>query len=89
VYAGNCGTGFNSGLLKELHERFRVYFTYSSPFREKVKMKNKEVQWMEPKLVCEVKFTEWTEDGSMRHPVFLGMRKDKGAKEVQREMRRG
>jgi bifunctional non-homologous end joining protein LigD len=42
--------------------------------------------WVKPELVCQVKFTEWTEDESLRHPVFLGLRKDKPATEVVREV---
>jgi bifunctional non-homologous end joining protein LigD len=41
--------------------------------------------WVEPKLVCQVRFTEWTDDGNLRHPVFLGLREDKAASEVVRE----
>ena len=42
-------------------------------------------RWVEPRLVCQVKFTEWTRDGKLRHPVFLGLREDKAAREVGRE----
>ena len=48
----------------------------------------KKCTWIKPSLVCQVKFTEWTEDASLRHPVFLGLRKDKAAKEVIREVPR-
>ena len=46
------------------------------------------VQWVEPRLICEVKFSEWTADGRMRHPVFLGLREDKSPQEVRREQSR-
>ena len=45
----------------------------------------KDVTWVKPELVCQVQFTEWTEEGSLRHPVFLGLRRDKPAKDVVRE----
>ena len=45
----------------------------------------KRCHWVEPKLVCQVRFTEWTHDGKLRHPVFLGLREDKAAREVTRE----
>jgi bifunctional non-homologous end joining protein LigD len=45
----------------------------------------KQCTWLKPQLVCQIKFTEWTEDGSIRHPVFLGFRDDKSAREVRRE----
>jgi bifunctional non-homologous end joining protein LigD len=96
-YCGNCGTGFNASALKELYEKFESYFIDSPPKElagEMPKQKSKwaamrgntAVQWMKPKFVCEVKFTEWTGDGSMRHPVYLGLRKDKAPAEVVREL---
>jgi bifunctional non-homologous end joining protein LigD len=45
----------------------------------------REVTWVRPELVAQVQFTEWTGDGSLRHPVFLGLRDDKDAKDVRRE----
>ena len=45
----------------------------------------REVTWVKPDLVCQVRFTEWTDDGLLRHPVFLGLRRDKSAREVVRE----
>lgn len=47
---------------------------------------NAPVKWVEPRLVCEVKFQEWTEDGRMRHPIYLGRREDKPATDVKREI---
>ncbi len=81
IYIGNCGTGFSDNLLKELYTKFKKYFIARSPFSEKINLNN--VQWMKPALVCQVKFTEWTQDGHLRHPVFLGLRIDKNADEVQ------
>lgn len=84
-YVGKCGTGFDEKALAELYGKFKPLFTNKSPFKQKVSVPNK-VQWLKPKLVCQVKFTEWTNEGSMRHPVFLGLRKDKKAEEVKREI---
>ncbi len=84
-YIGHCGTGFDEKTLKDLYQKFKPLFTSKSPFREKVRLNGK-AQWLKPKLVCQVKFTEWTQDGSMRHPVFLGLRKDKKATDVRREI---
>lgn len=80
-YIGNCGTGFDEDTLKELHSKFRLLFTDTSPFKEKIKLIGK-VQWLKPEIVCQVKFSEWTEDGHLRHPVYLGLRVDKHAKDV-------
>jgi bifunctional non-homologous end joining protein LigD len=58
--------------------------TGKKPFDQKVKYES-ETTWLVPKLVGEVKFTEWTRDGEMRHPAFLGLRADKKALDVTRE----
>lgn len=84
-YVGNCGTGFNYASLKEVYEKLHPLFTRTSPFNKRI-AGTADVQWVKPKLVCQVKFTEWTGEGSMRHPVFLGLRKDKKATEVIREI---
>jgi bifunctional non-homologous end joining protein LigD len=83
-YIGHCGTGFDSALLKELYHKFKPLFTPESPFKQRIKVNNT-VQWLKPELVCQVKFTEWTKDNNLRHPVFLGLRTDKKASEVTRE----
>lgn len=80
-YIGNCGTGFTEKVLKELYDKFKPYFTKSLSFKEKIKGFGK-IQWIKPHFVCEVKFTEKTQDGILRHPVFLGLRIDKEAKDV-------
>ena len=84
IYCGNCGTGFNEATLKELYGKLEPIFISSSPFSEKINVPGK-VQWVKPKFVCQVKFSEWTLDGSMRHPVFLGLRIDKKPAEAIRE----
>jgi bifunctional non-homologous end joining protein LigD len=87
-YIGNAGTGFSDAALKELYMKFKPYFASNSPFEEKVKAKGK-IQWLKPHFVCEVKFTEWTQDMHMRHPVYLGLRDDKKPQEVVPEIPKG
>jgi bifunctional non-homologous end joining protein LigD len=84
VYIGHTGGGFNQQSLEDLHAKLRPLEQRRSPFREPPKT-NTPVHWVEPKLVCEVKFQEWTRDGRMRQPIFLGLRPDKQAAEVVRE----
>ncbi|MES2411925.1 MAG: DNA ligase D [Bacteroidota bacterium] len=83
-FIGKCGTGFTDASLKELYNQFKSHFTDVSPVSEKIKMRDK-IQWLEPVIVCQVKFTEWTQDKHLRHPVYLGLRMDKKAKEVKSE----
>jgi bifunctional non-homologous end joining protein LigD len=84
VYAGHVGTGFNAAALKSIYEEMQPLRTDKNPFGQRVKHEN-ETTWLVPKLVGEVKFTEWTSDGEMRHPSFLGLRTDKAALDVIRE----
>ena len=81
-YLGNCGTGFTEQTLKEVYRQLKPNFTATSPFEEKLKIPG-QMQWLRPKVVCQVRFSEWTEGRHMRHPVFIGLRIDKEAKEVQ------
>ena len=85
TYAGNCGSGFNDALQRELLEAFQPYVREKSPFEKKINLKGRKPTWLEPELICEVKFSEWTSSGSMRHPVFKGMRQDKIPVEIQPE----
>lgn len=80
-FIGKCGTGFNDDSLKELYNSLQPYFTNTSPVSEKTGLRDT-IQWIEPKLVCQVKFTEWTDDMHLRHPVYLGLRMDKKPSEV-------
>lgn len=75
-YAGHTGSGFDDKLLKEIYSKLEPLITDKSPFDEKVKT-NMPVKWVEPNYICEVKFTEWTKDGKLRHPIFIRMRYDK------------
>ena len=76
TYAGHTGSGFDTGLLKEVSAKLQPLIVEKSPFEERVKT-NMPVTWVEPKYVCEIKFSEWTNDGKLRHPIFLRLREDK------------
>jgi bifunctional non-homologous end joining protein LigD len=80
-YIGNCGTGFNEKGLKELFDKMHPLETKDRPFPEKVHQRSP-VTWLKPKLVCEVVYSEWTEDGHLRHPVYKGLRIDKNTENV-------
>ena len=80
-YIGHTGSGFNQQSLKEMWDLLQPLKQTKSPFDEKVKT-NMPVTWVKPKLVCEIKFTEVTRDGMLRHPIFLHLRNDKPVKEV-------
>ena len=84
VYAGHVGTGFDQAALKSIYGTMQPLRTDKKPFDQKVKYENA-TTWLIPKLVGEVKFTEWTSEAEMRHPVFLGLRTDKRALDVIRE----
>jgi len=83
-YVGRAGTGFNREMLKSLHALMVPLITTVKPVAEKVP-DAANTTWIKPKLIGEVKFTEWTAKGEMRHPVFLGLRTDKKATNVIRE----
>ena len=80
-YIGHVGTGFSHETLEDLHKKIIKLKTAKSPFGKKVK-DEAVTTWVKPQLVAEVKFTEWTSSGEMRHPVYLGLRADKQAKDV-------
>jgi bifunctional non-homologous end joining protein LigD len=84
-YAGKVGTGFDTETLHELGAQLRGLARRDPGFSEPQTIKERGVTWVEPKLVAEVGFTEWTRDGRLRHPRFLGLRDDKSAQEVVRE----
>ena len=81
IYIGHVGTGFSHATLEQLHVKLSKLQTPSSPFAARVK-DEAVTTWVKPRLVAEVKFTEWTSAGEMRHPVFLGLREDKRAEDV-------
>lgn len=84
VYIGHCGTGFDEEYLARLKKKMDALIAPRSPFRTEP-MTNAAPTWIRPELVCEIKFSGWTKDGQMRHPVFVGLRDDKDPLEVTRE----
>jgi len=75
-YVAHVGGGFNQRTLAQIHELMQPLKTKESPFVD-VPKTNEPVQWLKPRLVTEVKFSEWTADRRLRHPVFIGLREDK------------
>jgi bifunctional non-homologous end joining protein LigD len=85
VYAGKVGTGFSQSVLRDLHARLSRIERDDTPCTRGSSIPRKAVHWAEPRLVAEVAFTEWTRDGQLRHPRYLGLRTDKKADDVVRE----
>ena len=88
-WVGNVGTGFTERTLDELLDRLRPLECSESPLAEVPKMprvRKSDVVWVEPELVVQVQFAEWTHDGHLRAPAFLGVRDDKRPEEVRREV---
>lgn len=96
-FAGKLGTGFNGKTLKMLYSRLSKLAMDTCPFANLPERKQgrweqnitpaemRRCHWVKPELVCQVKFSEWTRDGKLRQPVFLGLREDKAPKDVVRE----
>ncbi|HEX6048155.1 MAG TPA: DNA ligase D [Gemmatimonadaceae bacterium] len=84
VYVGHTGGGFTRASLADMARRLRRLERKSSPFSTAVRT-NEKAHWVRPEIVVEVKFNEWTDDGRLRIPIFLGVRDDKDAREVTRE----
>lgn len=84
IYAGKVGTGFTDKDLDELSGLFRKRERKTSPFKNPPKEKDL-ASWITPDLVCQVKFEEWTKDGKLRQPAYLGLREDKDPEDVRRE----
>lgn len=97
LYAGKVGTGFNASLLASLHGRFMRQTRTTCPFADLPSVRRSrfgtgmgpaemaKVTWIKPSIVAQVRFAEWTDEAQLRQPVFLGLRKDKPAKQVRRE----
>jgi bifunctional non-homologous end joining protein LigD len=86
-YAGKVGTGFTIETLEQLRRRLDRLERREPPFSNPPRgAEARGVHWVEPKLVAEVAFTEWTRDGHLRHPTFKGLREDKDPREVVREV---
>ena len=84
AYAGKVGTGFTGSVAVSLRKRLDKLRVTDSPFQGRP-LGGKEARWVKPVMVAEVEFTEWTDDGRLRHPSFKGLREDKAASEVVRE----
>ena len=84
-YAGKVGTGFDQATLSSLGRRMRSLARDTSPFADPASIRERDVTWIDPELVAQLGFTEWTKAGRLRHPRFLGLRDDKPATEVVRE----
>jgi len=97
VFAGKVGTGFTTEWLLVLHKKFRAEGRSDCPFVDLPSKQNgqwvqgitpsmmRKMHWVKPVFVCEIKFAEWTRDGKLRAPVFLGLREDKKASDVVRD----
>jgi len=83
-YAGKVGTGYDRPTLELLHRRLAPLHRATSPFSAGP-VPTRDIQWVTPRLVGEIGFSEWTSAGLLRHPRFLGLREDKPAREVRRE----
>ena len=87
-WAGNVGTGFDDAEIDRLLGKLRPLRRETSPLADPPKMprvRRGDVVWVEPELVAEIRFAEWTHDGRLRAPVYLGLREDKEAEDVHRE----
>jgi len=83
-YVGHTGGGFNRESLREMYEQLSRIEQQESPFANTPRT-NERAHWVKPRVVVEVKFAEWTSDGRLRQPIFLGTRDDKNAMDVHRE----
>lgn len=83
LYAGKVGTGFDTEKLASLHRKFKPLVRPKSPFVSAVRERG--ATFLAPKLIAQLSFTEWTKDGKLRHPVYLGLRDDKNPTEVTRK----
>ncbi len=84
TYTGHTGTGFSEKELARVMALLKARETPECPFRERPKA-NERPHWVRPELVAQIRFTEWTADGKLRHPVYLGLRDDKRPSDVHRE----
>ena len=84
-YAGNVGSGFNAASLREVTAKLKALDTDRSPFPPR-SVAGRKHHWVKPELIAEVSFSEWTSAGAVRHPVFQGLRSDKPAQGITREV---
>lgn len=86
VYIGRAGTGFSARTMKDLAEKFKQIEREKTPFQQAPEAKKNEViTWLEPELVAEIKFAEWTEENLLRQASFKGLRTDKNPREIKWE----
>ncbi len=97
IYSGKVGTGFNEATLRQLHHELAERAQKSCPFTDLPERRTrrygqgmtaavmKRCHWVKPRMVCQVKFAEWTQDNRLRQPVYLGLREDKKPQQVVRE----
>jgi bifunctional non-homologous end joining protein LigD len=85
AFAGKVGTGFDDRLLLSLRARLDALARPTSPFTIATGLPRLRVHWVEPQIVVQVGFMEWTGNGKLRHPRLIGVREDKQAREVVRE----
>ena len=86
VYAGRAGTGLDARSTKELEQKFEDIVREVSPFKQAPEPKrNEKITWLEPILVTEIKFAEWTGDNLLRQASYKGLRTDKDPRDVKRE----
>lgn len=83
-YAGKVGTGYTDEMLEDLHAQFQK-IEVEEPAVNGSDLPSKDVHWLKPKMVAEVAFTEWTSTDKLRHPRYLGLRRDKKPEEVVKE----
>lgn len=86
LYAGKVGTGFSDEFLGDLHSQMKKLEIKNPEFSNAKEIRSRDVHWIKPNIVGQVSFTEWTKDNKLRHPSFLGIRDDKEAKEVVKEV---
>src|SRR5205085_7476034 len=84
IYAGHTGGGFSGASLTEMYRQLRPLERKTSPFVRQPRT-NERAHWVRPRVVVEVKFNEWTANGKLRQPIFLGIRDDKDPRAVHRE----
>jgi bifunctional non-homologous end joining protein LigD len=85
-YAGKVGTGFTNRTLTSLHATLAALEQPTPPFEPVRGLPRSRVHWVQPRLVAQVGFSEWTADGELRHPRFQGLRRDKDPADVVREL---
>jgi bifunctional non-homologous end joining protein LigD len=85
TYAGKVGTGFTDAMLRDLAAVLRPLAQAASPFEQVPRPDARDAQWVAPRLVGEVAFTEWTDEGRLQHPAWRGLRPDKAPEQVVRE----